>query len=115
MKQYNFPDRKLIYVAGPYGQTDPVANTHWIIQVAEEILELGYTPIVPHLSLLWHLVSPHEVDFWYNYDLAILARCDAMYRFPGLSSGSDNEVKYAESKGIPVFYSLYDLNKDVPR
>jgi hypothetical protein len=102
---YKFKDRKMVYIAGPYAHPDPVQNTNETIGTAEYLLGTGLiTPVVPHLTLLWHLVSPHKVDFWYDYDLALLARCDALYRRPGLSTGADNEVIFAQEHDIPVFY-----------
>ena len=106
-------DRPLVYIAGPYTNPDPVANTHRAIREAEAMMETGLvTPVVPHLSLLWHTVVPHEdVAYWYEYDLAILARCDALYRMEGASTGADAEVVFAHERGIEVFdawIALYD-------
>ena len=97
-------DRKLVYVAGPYAHPDPVENTHIAIQVGERLLACGFiTPFVPHLTLIWHMVKPHGVDHWYDFDLAFLARCDALLRFPGESSGADKEIVFAKRRNIPVF------------
>lgn len=102
--------RPLIYVAGPYIHPDPVENTHRTILAAEQLQENELvTAYVPHLSLLWHIVAPHDADHWYDYDLAILARCDAILRLPGQSTGADNEVIFAEKCDIPVFYEASAL------
>ena len=99
-----FVERPLVYVAGPYTSPDPVQNTHRVIELAGRLVDEGLiTPVVPHLTLLWHLVQPREVEFWYEYDLAILARCDAVLRMPGKSTGADQETNYAAAAGIPVF------------
>lgn len=96
--------RILCYVAGPYVFPDPVENTHDTIMAAERLDATGLiTAYVPHLSLLWHLVAPHDADHWYGYDLAILDRCDCLLRLPGKSSGADNEVIFAHTRGIPCF------------
>ena len=97
-------DRLLVYIAGPYTHPDPVSNTHRAIKVADDLVALGYTVFVPHLALIWHMVSPQPADFWYAYDLSILRRCDILYRLHGLSQGADREVLIAEQLGIPVFY-----------
>ena len=102
-------NRPLCYVAGPYIHPDPVENTHLTIQIAETLEANGLTAFVPHLTLLWHLVSPHEPDHWYDYDLAILARCDCLLRIPGQSTGADNEVAFAEHHEISVFYETDKL------
>lgn len=88
--------RPLLYVAGPYTRADPVENTHRAIKVATVIYErTHWVPVVPHLTLLWHLVDPHPVEHWYAYDIHLLARCDAVVRLPGLSTGADRELDAA--------------------
>jgi nucleoside 2-deoxyribosyltransferase len=102
--------RPLVYVAGPYAHPDPVENTHRTIHFADDLqAESIVTVYIPHLSMLWHALVPHDSDYWYAYDLAILARCDALLRIPGESSGADNEIAFAKSLGIPVFYAREDL------
>jgi hypothetical protein len=64
---------------------------------------------VPHLTLLWHIVSPRPLDFWYEYDVATLARCDAVFRMEGKSEGADQEVAFAEDEGKPVFTNRPEL------
>ncbi len=105
-----FVDRPMVYVAGPYTSPDPVLNTHRVISTVNDIVDDGIvTPIAPHLTLLWHLVKPRDLEFWYAYDLATLARCDAVLRLPGASTGADREVEFAEANDIPVFHSRDDL------
>jgi len=99
---------KLIYIAGPY-TSDPVQNTHRAITVADELIFDGLIPYIPHLTLLWHLVTPRNVQFWYDYGYHILKRCDAVFRMEGKSVGADKEVELAKQYNIPVFYSMYDL------
>jgi len=102
---YEYLHRPLVYVAAPYTTPDPVANTHRLIKVVDELVDEGLvTPVAPHLTLLWHLVSPRPIEFWYAYDLATLARCDAVYRIAGESTGADREVAFAVERDIPVFY-----------
>jgi len=110
--QCEYVNRPMVYVAAPYTRPDPVLNTHQLIGEVDAIVDEGVvTPIAPHLTLLWHLVKPRPLDFWYAYDLATLARCDAVLRLPGESTGADREVEFAKSRSIPVFYdkpSLYE-------
>jgi len=101
---------KLIYIAGPYTYPDPVRNTHRVIKVADDLIDNGFVPYIPHLTLLWHIVSPRQPGFWYDYDYHLLKRCDAVLRIPGASMGADNEVKLAREHGIPVFESMEALN-----
>jgi nucleoside 2-deoxyribosyltransferase len=107
-----YVDRPLVYIAGPYTHPDPVANTHAVITFASELIDEGLvTPVVPHLTLLWHAVSPRPLDFWYAYDVALLRRCDALFRVEGASSGADMEIEFAEANGIPVFTIRDQLNE----
>jgi len=99
--------KPLVYVAGPYSHPDPVDNTRKAIEFADRLWEEGkVVPFVPHLTLLWHFHKPHPVEVWYDLDLVFLARCDALYRMPGESTGADAEVAYAEEIGIPAFAHL---------
>lgn len=104
----------LVYIAGPYTNPDPVSNTRAAIRAGDDLLDVC-VPVVPHLSLLWHLVCPHDIEHWYEYDLAILARCDALLRLPGASSGADNEVAFAVENRLPVFMSVDALRDAVAR
>lgn len=60
-------------------------------------------PLVPHLTLVWHLVVPRPIEFWYAYDLKLLGRCDAVLRLPGDSTGADAEELRARELGLPIF------------
>jgi len=104
-----FSTGKLIYIAGPYTHPDPVQNTHCACKIADELIFDGFIPYIPHLTLLWHLITPRNAQFWYDYDDRLLERCDALLRIPGDSVGADKEVLWAEELGIPVFYSIGEL------
>jgi hypothetical protein len=100
------PDRKpLVYVAGPYTNPDPILNTNRAIKAGMELWETGLCAIlIPHLSLLAHMVEPRDLDYWYELDIDQLAHCDVLYRLPGTSTGADKEVAFAEAREIPVFH-----------
>ena len=100
---------KYVYVAGPYTSPDPIINTRETILVADRLQGLGFIPFVPHLTLLWHMVSPHNIDFWYEYDNAWLEKCDALLRLPGKSLGADNEVNLAYHIGLSVYFTIDEL------
>ncbi len=104
--------KPLVYVAGPYQHPDPVTNTQAAIAAANLLHDGGLvTPVVPHLSLLWHMHTPRPVEFWYAYDLEVLAHCHALLRIPGVSLGADLEVEFAVKHGIRVFDSVADVNR----
>jgi hypothetical protein len=106
------PDEKKIvtvYVAAPYN-SDPVHNTNQAIRYANQLVDTGFIPIIPHTnSLLWNLHTPRPESFWYEYVMHLMKLCDAVVRFPGSSVGADREVEEALSLGKPVFYSVYEL------
>lgn len=99
---------KKIYVAGPYSQPDPCANTHRAIAEGNRLMDAGHAPFVPHLTHLWHTVTPRPYLDWTRLDNAFLPHCDAWVRLPGHSPGADAEVRLAQSLGIPVFWSTQD-------
>ena len=103
-------DRPLVYVAGPYSSPDPCANTHEAIAVADRISAFCW-PLIPHLSHFWHTMSPKPYEFWTEHDFVLLARCDALLRFPGESPGADAEVGFSYTAGIPVFTDEAELRK----
>lgn len=110
----NLPGRRewkpLVYVAGPYSHPDPVENTNTAIRWGDRLMgDSLVVPLIPHLSLAWHFVSPHPETFWYEYDLHLLMRCNALLRIPGMSTGADMEVGFANDHDIPVFYGITSL------
>lgn len=98
-----------IFISGPYTNLDPCINTRNAILAAEKVIERGHIPFIPHLNHLWHLISPHEPDFWYDYDLQWLPICDVILRLPGESEGADREVRWAERLHIRVIYDIDEL------
>ena len=87
---------------GPYTKPDPVENTHRMIHIADELLSLDVVPVVPHLTMFWHLLRPHPYQHWLAYDLQLMSRCDIVLRVPGDSNGADREVEHAHRWGLPI-------------
>lgn len=98
-----------VFISGPYTNPDPVINTRNAILAGNEVRKLGHTPFIPHLNHLWHLLCPHEIDFWYAYDLEWLALCDVIMRLPGESMGADKEIIFAMRHNIRVIYDITEL------
>jgi len=95
--------RRMIYLAGPYTHPDPVANTHKVARVGTIVYELTeWVPFIPHLSLLWHMVTPRPEWHWYELDLHQMSHCDAIVRLPGASSGADREMEVAAAFGLDI-------------
>ena len=101
-----------VYIAGPYQHPGPVENTRKAILAAERLIAAGHTPYIPHLTLFWHLVAPHEVAFWYAHDIEWLRVCDALVRLPGESKGADEEVRIARDMGMPIYTEGVPHNLD---
>ena len=102
--------REKIYIAGPYTNGDVAVNVRNAFEIANKIADLGFAPFVPHSSHFWHMLFPREYEFWIDLDNQFLPCCDALYRIPGISEGSDKEVELATKLGLPVFYEIEDLN-----
>lgn len=103
-------ERLKIYISAPYTKGDVALNVRRAIKAADELLEKGHYPYIPHLTHFWHLVSPHDWDVWLEIDLAYLPSCDAVLRLDGESKGADIEVGAAEQSGIPIYYSLEEIS-----
>ena len=101
--------RMRVYVAGPYSKGDVAVNVREAIYAGNYIADLGHFPFIPHLTHFWHLVQPHEYEFWLDQDMEWLRVCDAILRLQGESSGADKEVAEAERLGLKIFHSVFDI------
>lgn len=103
--------KPLVYYAGPI-KSDPLENTRRAIYDARYIADAaGVDFIIPHVSCFEHIVLPRSYEEWLQLDFNFIRHCDALYRAPGESEGADREVKFADIEGIPVFYTMYNLEK----
>lgn len=96
--------KPLVYIAAPYTNPDPVINTRQAIKCGlwlwhEDVCAV----VIPHLSMLAHLVDPMRLEEWYRFDLDLLEHCHAVWRLDGESTGADAEVLRAKELGLPVF------------
>lgn len=105
--------KKVVYVAGPYTKPDPVLNTQAAVDLAEKLVAAGYTPIVPHLCHLWHLISPHSYTYWVELSAEWLRLADAILVLPGESLGTLNEVELAKTLGIPIYQTISQVKRFV--
>lgn len=99
-----------VYIASAYTRGDVAINVRNAILAADELIKRGHTPFIPHLTHFWHLVSPKEVEFWYEYDNSFIDHwAEALLRLDNMSNGADNEFMRAKRLGIPVYLDLKDL------
>jgi len=101
--------RPKVYISGPISIGDRWHNLHRSFQAHKALIDAGFAPLNPILTMLvpWAEDVPHDV--WMDCDLPWVAASDAVLRIPGESEGADTEVKYAYESGIPVFTNLADL------
>jgi hypothetical protein len=101
---YDLSKALRIYVAGPYTHGDTAVNVRNAVNVAHFLADFGVVPYIPHLTHFWHFLQPREYEYWLEYDKHWLVLCNGLVRIPGMSTGADAEVSWAEGRGLPVFY-----------
>ncbi len=109
--------KRIIYIAAPYGRRRGLSekeceqNVQRAILYARILITKGFIPIVPHLYHYIHAgwdASPGE-DTWLSLCKPLVSLSDAVLRIAGESQGADDDVQVALLDGIPVFYSLEEL------
>ena len=109
-------NKPLVYLAGPYSKGDVAQNVYNALRLADYIVQTGEAvPYVPHLTHFWHMMFPQPYEWWLEYDLIWLEKCDALIRIAGESGGADKEVVFANKKDLPCFllkgYELQSLSE----
>lgn len=100
-----------VFVCGPYWNDDPcirLANVFRAKQAAAELVRRGYAVYCPHL---WHYAPQKGMteEIWVKQDIAWLLESHYVLRLPGTSVHANAEVRIANKKGIPVYFSLDDF------
>lgn len=99
-----------VYIASPYTLGDQALNVRKQMDIFNELANTGkIAPFAPLLFHFQHLVHPRRQSSWMEIDLNWVRVCDALLRLPGTSKGADEEVAFAQSFNIPVFYTIEDL------
>ena len=109
---------KYVYVSGPItgdGSVPREVSCRKAILVATELIDAGFAPFIPHLNLLWNMLTPRDERTWMEYDLDWVKRCDAVLRVEGPSKGADEECALAEMLGIPVFHRIDEMMQKQPK
>ena len=99
----------IIYVSGPYSLGDVSKNIRRACLAGDAILRKGHIPFIPHLSHLWHLISPKTWEEWLRIDTALIGLCDALLRLPGESKGADLEVAEAKKLCMFIYYAVEEI------
>jgi hypothetical protein len=112
----------LILIAGPYRSGtggDPALmaeNLSRLEHVAWPLFRAGHVPMIGEWVALPVLRSagagvddPLADEVLYPTAERLLARCDAVLRLPGESTGADQDVAIARERGLPVYHRIEDV------
>ena len=110
-------ERVMVYVAGPYtGESEREVQTNIEVatRVAVEAIKRGWLTYTPHresgfLDAYKGLTSAQ--DFWYEWTISAMLRCDAVVLCPGWqgSIGTTFERRVALEAGVPVYDTVDEL------
>ncbi|MFC7986704.1 DUF4406 domain-containing protein [Streptomyces sp. NPDC057336] len=112
----------LILIAGPYRSGtdgDPramAANLARLEAAAWPVFAAGHLPVIGEWIALPVLRSagagptdPLADHVLYPTAERLLARCDAVLRLPGDSTGADQDVALARRRGLPVYHDIAQI------
>jgi hypothetical protein len=103
-----------VYIASPYTKGDVAINVKRQLDTFDQLMTLGYAPHAPLYSHFQHMAHPRPYTDWIAIDLEWVPACDVVLRLDGESSGADGEVAFAQQQGIPVVYSVAELQQTFP-
>lgn len=107
--------RLRVYVAGAYSAPDVIAvraNMRRGLRLSVEVLQAGMAPFAPWLDFEFGLIADIQLQEYYDYSMAWLESAQAVLVCPigaAQSKGTQAEIKRACELGIPVFWTLADL------
>jgi hypothetical protein len=113
----------MILIAGPYRSgtnDDPKlieANVHAMTGMALSVFRAGHLPVMgewfalPLIELAGSQRIGDEIfnEIFHPISRQLVARCDAVLRIGGPSSGADEMVSLAQQNGKQVFFRFEDL------
>lgn len=106
--------RKRVYISGPLTSSgEPQENMWRAIDAMRALIDMGFAPLCPHLTLVVDPDARIKHSVWMEIDLPWVSVSDAILRLPGPSSGADQECREAFERGIPIFHSLAELAKEM--
>lgn len=98
-----------VYIASPYTLGDIAVNVKRQIDMVDILMNKGFAPFAPLYSHFQHMAHPRPYEDWIKIDLEWVKVCDCILRLSGESKGADNEIEFARSLGLPVFFSAEEL------
>jgi hypothetical protein len=113
----------LILIAGPYRSgtgDDPelmARNLARLEEAAWPIFRAGHIPMIGEWVALPVLrgaggsgpTDPLAEEIMYPTAERLLRHCDAVLRLPGESTGADQDVSIARSRGLPVYHRIEEV------
>lgn len=117
----------IILIAGPYRSgtnDDPekmAENLRRLEAAAYPIFQTGHIPMIGEWVALpvWHSAGGQAIgddlyeEIFYPTAGRLLQHCDAVLRLEGASNGADNDVRIAQERGLPVYYDIEDIPKNI--
>ena len=97
---------KVVYICSPYAG-DVEANTENARRYCRYAVDAGCMPIAPHLLYPQFMDDSDaaERDVALKFGIILLSRCSELWWFGDvISQGMQNEMEFAERKGIPVIH-----------
>jgi hypothetical protein len=113
----------MILIAGPYRSgtnDDPqliTANVHAMTATALRVFRAGHLPVMgewfalPLIELTGsqRIGDPIFNEIFHPISRQLVARCDAVLRIGGPSSGADEMVSLAQAHGKQVYFRIEDI------
>lgn len=108
---------KVVYVASPYNHPDDdyrYLNFLKVSKYSARMIANGHvviSPIAYGHPLLSYSEMPYDFEFWSNFCLSILNKCDELHVLTldgwDKSRGVLEEIEYAKKMGIEIKYVEY--------
>lgn len=96
--------KKFVYLAGPYSIGNKLENAWVMNHAALDLMDSSVIVFNPLLSHFYgYAAARFTPEFWYEFDLHWVGKCDAVVVLPGESRGAEREAEYAKEHGIPVY------------
>lgn len=98
-----------LYLSGPISLGSRTENFSRACNTARGLMAHGFAVLNPTLSMCDPdaFSVPHRD--WLENDLPWVSVANVVFRLPGDSVGADEETRFAETLGIPVFTRWHDL------
>ena len=115
MTFHSYLELMIIGVAGPYSaptQEQRQKNLDAMNEAAARLLEMGHIPLIGVNAAL-PIVDKSKIADKYkaimDISMAVIDKCEAILII-GESPGATREKEHVAAKGLPVYYSLQEIN-----